>query len=760
MKYYLFWLLVFIQLSVLKSQNEFYNSGSGITVQAGALIFVQGEVVNTDLAANIGLIANSGTIALSGDWTNNSTSSALQPTTGNVELNGALQLIRGTQPTTFNNLTLLGTNIKRLDVNTFVGGINGVLSLTDRTLDLNSKTLFVTNSLNTAITRNIGLIWSETPATPGYGIIQWNVGNNTGNYEFPFGTLNNDYIPFNYNISSAGVQSGLGSISASTYPTLTTPAANNRPLPTGVLNLNGNCNTEHARKMMDRFWIINANNYTTLPTETRRLTYVDDEWNNAAGSTNIISEPDLFTWHYAASGWETLPSVNNATQNQQTIPTSPKYGAFTLGEFKQINIGLLNVDSVICFGQNNGVIQFSTTVGYDQNTYSWNGATSTDTIKTDLLAGTYTIIATDMMGCADTLNNVEVFEPALLTLNLTSNDESICRNQQIQLTSNYNGGTKPYNLTWSSGQISSNLTNSSTAIFTTPNTTTTYVTVITDRNNCTATDSVFINVNQLPSIDFDADLKSGCQALTVNFTNQSSSAPPITSYTWTLANGVTSNLDSPTFIYLNPGSYSVTLIAISDSGCVNSIIKPNFINVYPNPKADFYYTPPNEINLLNPEVKFENTSIGGYTNSDWNFGDGNTSTQTHPNHFYNDAGVYFITLVVSTIHNCVDSITKEIAVQEAPALYVPNAFTPANKDGRNDVFTVKGMNFSEFEMLIFDRWGAQIHKTNDPVEGWNGMHQNTICPQGVYIYKIYYKFLNGEDKGVQKTLVGHVTLLQ
>ena len=754
-----FIVLLLLKFSVLKSQNEFFNNGSAITVQSGALVFVQGELINTDNAANLGLISNTGTINLSGDWTNNSTTSALTPTTGVVELTGAFQIIKGTQSTTFNNLTLLGTNVKRLDINTIVGGTNGVLSLTTRTLDLNSKTLFVTNPLASAITRTNGLIWSETSAIPGYGTIQWNLANNTGNYEFPFGTINGDYIPFFYNISSGGNQSGNGNISASTYPTNTSLAINNRPLPTGVLDLNNNCNTDHARKMVDRFWVINANNYSTLPTVTKKMTYVDDEWNTLAASTNIITEPLLNTWYYSSAGWSTINSANNSSTNEQTIPPNSNYGVFTLGEYKQISINLINVDSVVCFGESNGVIQFSTTVGYDSNSYSWNSVISSDTLKSNLTAGNYTIIATDVMGCSDTLNNISVYEPTQLTLNLTANDYSICKNQNIQLTSQYNGGIKPYTLVWSTGLTSTNLTNASSSLSVSPNVSQSYVTTLTDVNNCVIKDTVFINVNQLPVIDFDADTYSGCQPVTVNFNNLSASNPVINLYLWTFDSGIISNLTNPSHVFDLPGSYSITLQATSDSGCVSSLTKNNFITVYENPKANFSYSPSKDIDNLISEIQFQNNSTGNYVNSNWNFGNGAYSVETNPSHPYYESGTYVVTLVVTTIYNCVDSISKQLLVEDAATLYIPNAFTPGNADGINDVFSVKGINFSEFEMFIFDRWGSKIFETKDATEGWNGKFKNQLCQQGVYIYKISYKFLNGNEKGSEKSAVGHVTLL-
>ncbi len=745
----------------LSSQNEFFNNGSSISVQAGGLIYIQGEFINTDNGANIGLTANSGSITLSADWTNNSTTTALNPTTGLVQLNGGFQQIQGTQPTTFNNLTLLGTNTKQLNINTIVGGTNGVLNLTARPLDLNSNTLFVTNPLPAAVIKTSGYIISETPATPGYGIIQWDLGANTGNYEFPFGTTTASYIPVYYNISAGGVQTSTGNISVSTYPTVSSIAINNRPLPTGVNDLINNCGTEHATKMVDRFWVINANNYATTPTVTKKLTYLNTEWNTASASTNLITEPLLNTWYYSTTGWTPITSNNNVTLNEQTITTNTNYGVFTLGEYKKLDINLVNIDSVKCFGQSNGVIQFSVSQqGYDFNNYSWNSITSTDTIKTNLIAGTYTIIATDAMGCSDTINTITVDEPLLLTQTLTANDNSICRNQPVQLTSNYGGGTKPYTLNWSTGIINNNLMNSTTSITNTPANSIIYFLTVVDKNNCTTTNSVSVNVNQLPIIDFDADVKKGCQPLPVNFINLSGNNPVISTYLWAFSQGVNSPNQSPFAVFNNVGIYTISLIATSDSGCVNSITKNSFITVYEKPTANFNSVAVTEADILDPKFDFTNTSLGNYTNSLWNFGDGQTSTQTQPEtHSFYDVGIYYVTLKVSTENNCYDYITKTVEVKDAPVIFIPNTFTPLNADGLNDIFTIKGTNFYDFKMIIFNRWGQKIAETNDVTQGWNGKFKGQDCEMGTYIYQISIKYLGGYQKGITKTFTGHVNLL-
>lgn len=755
----LLFLVVMFQYS--RGQSEFYNNGSNITVQSGALISVQGEVVNTNAGVNIGLIDNSGLISFSGNWTNTSTSGALTSTLGSVEMVGANQSINGSQSTRFNNLALLGSGIKKLNVNTYVSGTTGVLALTSRPLDLNSNTLIVTNLGTGAITRTTGYIISETSPLPGYGIIQWNIANSgAGNYVFPFGSFAADYIPLTLNIANPGSQSTTGGISASTYPTNTALAINNRPLPTSVLDLDNNCSTEHAPKMLDRYWIINTNNYNVNPTTDKQFTYLENEWDLTTGSTNVITEADLQAWYYNA-GWVNLPSLNNSTSNNQSLTANIDYGVFSLGEYKQLSMQLLNVDSVVCFGENNGLIQVTSNQGYGISTYYWNSSASADTIKTNLSAGTYTIIAEDIMGCRDTINAIDVFQPAQLLLSIISNDYSVCENDPIVLTSQFSGGIQPYTLYWNTGATATGVTTTSLTQTQNPSISTGYWVVLTDKNNCLeASDTIDVNVNALPDLDFIADKVVGCQPLKVNFTNLSASAPAITSWLWSFGNGIVSFDNSSTYTYNTSGTFNISLKAISDSGCVNTITKPNYILVHPKPVADFYYTPGGaNIDFLNPEVSFHNTSFGE-DDRFWDFGDGFTMfSEQNTNHVYADTGQYNITLVVSTTFGCYDTIILPLKVNEISSLYIPNAFTP-NGNGTNDVFTPVGLELFEFNMMIFDRWGEKIFESSGLNQGWDGKYKGVLCQPGVYVYKVIYKEVKGSTKLQEKSRFGHVTLIK
>lgn len=299
------------------AQTNFYNGGTEVTVYPSTILFVDGHLLN-----NVGGIHNQGDIYLTGDWTNNDASGCLDPLTGTVVLYGASQFIQGTQTTTFHNLDCQGIGTKTLNINTTVGGNTGALSLHSDPFDLNSKTLLVTNPAPAAITRTNGYIISETDPTVGYGKISWNLSIGTSNYTYPFGTTSGTYIPFLYNITSAGVeQSAIGNISVATYPTSVTSSPNNRPLPTGVTDLNDASGNESAVTCADRFWNIDAANYTTNPTANITFTYRDVEWDaSITGTTNNIAEDSLHAWMWNGTQWQN-PSLGtlNASANTVTV---------------------------------------------------------------------------------------------------------------------------------------------------------------------------------------------------------------------------------------------------------------------------------------------------------------------------------------------------------------------------------------------------------------------------------------------------------
>jgi gliding motility-associated-like protein len=89
-------------------------------------------------------------------------------------------------------------------------------------------------------------------------------------------------------------------------------------------------------------------------------------------------------------------------------------------------------------------------------------------------------------------------------------------------------------------------------------------------------------------------------------------------------------------------------------------------------------------------------------------------------------------------------------------IYVPNAFTP---DGNsiNAEFFALGVNIDDFRMEVYNRWGELIYTGDAQSKSWDGTYKNLPCPDGVYVWKIYYSDLFTEDS---YTIVGHVSLLR
>lgn len=83
------------------------------------------------------------------------------------------------------------------------------------------------------------------------------------------------------------------------------------------------------------------------------------------------------------------------------------------------------------------------------------------------------------------------------------------------------------------------------------------------------------------------------------------------------------------------------------------------------------------------------------------------------------------------------------AEQEAK-IYIPNAFSP-NEDGRNDVF-LPYLQFgapADYFLVIYDRWGNQLFRSDDINRGWDGKAKGTRVPVGLYIFHLRIEQANG-----------------
>lgn len=77
-------------------------------------------------------------------------------------------------------------------------------------------------------------------------------------------------------------------------------------------------------------------------------------------------------------------------------------------------------------------------------------------------------------------------------------------------------------------------------------------------------------------------VSNNCLNIPTVFTNQSTSThSPIFSYSWNFGDGATDTATNPIHTYLNPGTYTVTLIVVTEQGCTDTV--SNTVTIYPLP---------------------------------------------------------------------------------------------------------------------------------------------------------------------------------
>jgi gliding motility-associated-like protein len=69
---------------------------------------------------------------------------------------------------------------------------------------------------------------------------------------------------------------------------------------------------------------------------------------------------------------------------------------------------------------------------------------------------------------------------------------------------------------------------------------------------------------------------------------------------------------------------------------------------------------------------------------------------------------------------------------------MPDAFSP-NGDGVNDEFRINANGFTEYEVIIYNRWGQVVFNSIDPAKGWNGTFNGKDCQEGIYAIYLRYK---------------------
>ncbi len=364
-------------------------------------------------------------------------------------------------------------------------------------------------------------------------------------------------------------------------------------------------------------------------------------------------------------------ALGEITQNSTTVTVITQVVTVDLGE-----------DTDLCNGT---VLLNATTPG--ATGYAWNTGQSTPSINVTM-PGFYSVLVSGP--CNEVTDEVEIgicIPPLVVTL---GDDLSVCAGEQFVLQAVVEGGVPPYSYTWSpsvgSGAGPFNLSATGTS---------SYIVTVTDSDGNAAADQILITVNEEI-----VDIELGPDRLICTESGEMLSAfsPNAISYLWNT--GDTTASITP----FNAGIYWVSALGICniDTDTIE-------VNLQSNGLPDF----PRVVRFCEGDTAI----IGPALSSDYTviWSDGLVGAQIQ----VVEEAVY-TAQVTGQCGTTTFSVSTE-KVNCSCDVFVPNAFTPSDNNGTNDLFgPVSECDFYAYEFLIFNRWGELIFESKDPLKKWNG----------------------------------------
>ncbi|MDP1746227.1 MAG: hypothetical protein Q8L90_11655, partial [Bacteroidota bacterium] len=204
-----------------------------------------------------------------------------------------------------------------------------------------------------------------------------------------------------------------------------------------------------------------------------------------------------------------------------------------------------------CYGSLNGSVSSSASDGTGPYTYTWMPGNLSGQNITNLAAGTYTVTATDSLGCVSTAPTT-VTQPAKIILTATSVN-SDCGLPNGQSTVSVSGGNDPYTYLWSP----SGGTNATAAGLVTG----AYTVLVTDSVGCTESQFGNVNENSAPVASIFGVTNVTCNGGTNGSAHVGTSGgiSPFT-FSWSPSGGTDSIATG-----LTAGTYTVTVTG--SNGC-------------------------------------------------------------------------------------------------------------------------------------------------------------------------------------------------
>lgn len=339
---------------------------------------------------------------------------------------------------------------------------------------------------------------------------------------------------------------------------------------------------------------------------------------------------------------------------------------------------------------------------------------------------------------------------------IEAEDDSLCIGEDVYLIASGKGGFKgpdEYRFEWNQPSWDGNPIR-----FVRPNKTTEYIITITDLCLSPAgSDTLTIHVGEpeVPILDIHPAI--ACGEANVRFIHENYN--PKSHYDWSLGDGdAVFNAQSDTIMhrYDAVGCYNLGMEIMTEFGCESSYFDSCAVQVLTVPTAGLSLEPI-ETSTMEPFATFYDESQNAAM-IEWYLNEVPQGSDSSIYHEFIDTGWYEVAMVATSTDGCQDTLIRKIYHRLAQTLYIPQAFTP-NSDDANDVFKIYGEGLvpEDFEMVIFDRWGREVFRSENPDFEWDGkrIDDGERLPIGNYPYTLRYRDGSGEIQVATGSIIIH-----
>ncbi len=188
---------------------------------------------------------------------------------------------------------------------------------------------------------------------------------------------------------------------------------------------------------------------------------------------------------------------------------------------------------------------------------------------------------------------------------------------------------------------------------------------VTAGTGCTGTVTLPVDVMPGPTADFGSNLV--CANVGTPLTDLSTVGAPsvINGWQWDILNdgSVEYLTQNPNHTFGIGGIYNVSLTVTTDAGCTHTVTLP--VTAAPIPVADFS-APPVCLGATSNFTDQSAVASGAITGWNWDFGDGNVAATQNPTNTYAAAGIYNVTLTVTTDNGCTHTTMEPVIVTDLP----------------------------------------------------------------------------------------------